>query len=65
MTEAARLIRHNSALLNNDMAEYHAAKARKKKDIDFMNLIQKVERLEKSVDDLNNRLREMEQNVYS
>lgn len=65
MTQAANLIRKNSALLNTDMSAYAAAKARKKKDAEFTNLIAKVDRLEQCVDDLNQRLKEMEANVSS
>ena len=65
MTQAANLIRQNNALINNDLSAYQAAKVRRNKEKEYTNLLAKVDKLEKCVDDLNQRLKEMEENGCS
>jgi phage shock protein A len=51
-----------SALVNTDDAAYRAAKLRSKKENEYQQLIQKVEKLETCVENLKLRIEEIESN---
>jgi hypothetical protein len=51
-----------SALVNNDVASYKAAKMRNKKELQFNQLLEKVDKLEQCVENLKCRIKEIEKN---
>lgn len=51
-----------SALVNTDVSSYKAAKMRNKKELQFNQLLQKVDKLEQCVENLKCRIEEIEKN---
>jgi len=51
-----------SALVNTDGSSYKAAKMRNKKELQFNQLLQKVDKLEQCVENLKCRIEEIEKN---
>ena len=51
-----------SALVNTDVASYKAAKMRNKKELQFNQLLEKVDKLEQCVENLKCRIKEIEKN---
>jgi hypothetical protein len=62
MTQAADYIRHNNALLNKDMSAYKAAKMRRQRETNIDQLFAKVDKLEQCIENLNQRVKEIETN---
>ena len=65
MTQAANLIRQNSALLNTDIGAYRAAKVRRDRENKLDELCAKVDKLETCIENLNQRIKEIETNGCS